>query len=196
VLWRANVLMIADEVATGFCRTGTLFATEQENAAPDFLCLAKALTGGYSPLAVTMTTERVFRAFRAPVEKGKTFFHGHSYTGHPLGCAVARASLRLIHRTKLLEKTRRKAHLLKDELQQLSSLSPVASVRQAGLMAGVELVKPGAARAVCKRLLSSGIWLRPLGNVVVIMPPPVIADADLRRLVRSLRAAILHERVQ
>ncbi len=193
LITRSNVLMIADEVATGFCRTGSLFAVQQERVLPDFLCLAKALTGGYSPLAVTMTTERVFRAFRAPVEQGRTFFHGHSYTAHPLGCAVARANLRLIERSKLLEKTRRKAHLLKNELLSLCSFAPVLSVRQTGLMAGVELSAPSVARAVCKRLLASGVWLRPLGSVVVIMPPPIISDGALKRLMRTLASAILHE---
>ena len=194
LLTRHNVLMIADEVATGFCRTGTLFASQQEKAAPDLMCLAKGLTGGYSPLAVTMTTEKVFRAFRAPFEKMKTFFHGHSYTAHPLGCAVARANLRLIDRSKLLEKTRRKAHLLKDELKSLQPLPCVGSIRQAGLMAGVELVAKNRTGArVCKRLLKDGIWLRPLGNVVVIMPPPVISDRDLRRLVARLKEVLLRE---
>jgi len=194
LLTRHDTLMIADEVATGFGRTGTLFACEQERVSPDILCLAKALTAGYSPLAVTMTTERVFRAFRAPYEQFKTFFHGHSYTANPLGCAVARANLKLIDRTKLLEKTRRKAHLLKDELQAYLELPIVGSIRQAGLMAGVELVSDKRIGAsVCRRLLSSGIWLRPLGNVVVIMPPPVISDRDLRRLARRLRDVLLHE---
>lgn len=204
LLTRYNVLMIADEVATGFCRTGSLFAVNQENVSPDFLCLAKALSGGYSPLAVTLTTERIFQSFRAPYEKFKTFFHGHSYTAHPLGCAVARASLKLINRSKLLEKTRRKAHLLKDELEPLSQLPHVGSLRQAGLMAGVELVKnkrtnepyPAALRMgvrVCKRLLRGGVWLRPLGNVIVILPPPIISDNDLRRMVRLIKEAILHE---
>ncbi len=204
LLTRHSVLMIADEVATGFGRTGTLFASEQERVSPDMLCVAKALTGGYTPLAATLTTEKVYRAFRAPYEKFKTFFHGHSYTAHPLGCAVARANLRLIESTKLLEKTRRKAHLLKDELERLSTLDHVGSIRQAGLMIGVELVaekptmKPYASALrmgtrVCKRLLADGIWLRPLGNVVVIMPPAVTSDADLRRIVRALKGAILHE---
>ncbi|MCG3204799.1 MAG: L-Lysine--8-amino-7-oxononanoate transaminase [Elusimicrobia bacterium] len=204
LLSQHKVLMIADEVATGFCRTGSLFAVQQEKVSPDFLCLAKAITGGYSPLAVTMTTEKIFQAFRAPYEQFKTFFHGHSYTAHPLGCVVARASLKLIDRTKLLEKTRRKAHLLKDELETLLPLPHVGSIRQAGLMAGVELVQekrtntpyPATMRMgnrVCKRLLRDGIWLRPLGNVIVVMPPPVMADTDVRRLVRSVKEAILHE---
>jgi adenosylmethionine-8-amino-7-oxononanoate aminotransferase len=201
---KADVFMIADEVATGFGRTGSLFAGDQEGAAPDLLCLAKALTGGYTPLAATLATEKIYRAFRGPYDKFKTFFHGHSYTAHPLGCAAALANLRLIKSAKLLEKTRQKAHLLKMEIRSLSGLSHVGSIRQAGLMAGVELVEdkrtdkpyPAGRRMghrVCKGLLRDGIWLRPLGNVIVIMPPPVISDGDLRRLVRKLKTAISNE---
>ncbi len=193
---RHKLLLIADEVATGFGRTGTMFAGEQESLRPDFLCVAKGLTGGYTPLAATLTTERVFQAFRAPSERMKTFFHGHSYTAHPLGCAVATASLRLIQSSKLLEKTRRNAHVLRDELARLSRLSSVDSVRQTGLMAGIELSSPPALRMgarVCRRLLKRGIWLRPIGNVVVLMPPLVISEQKLRRLVRALGAAIRDE---
>jgi adenosylmethionine---8-amino-7-oxononanoate aminotransferase len=199
-----KVLVIADEVATGFGRTGTLFACEQERVSPDILCLAKAITGGYSPLAATMTTERVFNAFWGPIAQKKTFFHGHSYTAHPLGAAAALANLELIDNIKLLEKTRRKAQIMKDELQSIARLPHVGSVRQAGLMAGVELVEnkdekkpyPTTERRgarVCKALLSRGVWLRPLGEVIVIMPPPVISDQALRRLLCSLKDVILHE---
>ncbi|MBV9079671.1 MAG: adenosylmethionine--8-amino-7-oxononanoate transaminase, partial [Elusimicrobia bacterium] len=194
----AGVPVIADEVATGFGRTGRLFASELENLRPDFLCLAKGLTGGYSPLAATMTTGEVFRAFRAPVKQGRTFFHGHSYTGHPLGAAAALENLRLIQSTRMVERVRSKARLLKMELQSLEPLSRVGSIRQAGLMVGVELVQdkrtnaplPAARRtgaAVCRRLLGDGIWLRPLGDTVVIMPPAVTSDSDVVRIVRRLK---------
>lgn len=199
-----NVLLIADEVATGFGRTGTLFACEQEGIKPDMLCLAKGLTGGYSPLAVTLSRERIFRAFYGPLQKHRTFFHGHSYTAHPLGAAVALANLRLIERSKLLEKVRQKAHLIMNELDGLKRLACVGSVRQAGLMIGVELVKNKATgesypyylrrgARVCKALLSKGIWLRPLGDVVVLMPPPIMTGAQLKYLVRSLKDVLLHE---
>jgi adenosylmethionine-8-amino-7-oxononanoate transaminase len=188
-----NVLMIADEVATGFGRTGTMFAVEQENVRPDFLCLAKALTAGYTPLAATLTTERVYRAFYGPLRKNSTFFHGHSYTGHPLGAAVARANLQVIQRTKLLEKTRESAHLMRDELRSFEALPAVKSVRQAGLMAGVELAEKGMGKRVCRGLLKKGIWLRPLSDTVVIMPPPVISQKDLRFLLATLKNVILHE---
>ncbi len=198
---KSNVLLIADEVATGFGRTGTLFACEQENVRPDFLCVAKGITGGYSPLAATLTTERVFRAFRAPLRAGRTFFHGHSYTGHPLGAAIALENLAIFRDEQVVAKARQKAHLLHMELKAFASHPNVASVRQAGFMVGVEIVRkrnpdvkyPAARRIgaeVCRRLMAEGIWLRPLGDTVVIMPPYVISDADLRRIVRRLSNAI------
>lgn len=189
---RYGVLMIADEVAT-FARTGTLFAVEQESVRPDFLCVAKGLTGGYTPLAATLTTEKVYRAFYGPARKNRTFFHGHSYTGHPLGAAVALANLQTIRKTKLLEKSRKSAHLMRDELRAFERLPLVKSVRQAGLMAGVELAKAGMGKRVCRAMLKHGIWLRPLGETVVIMPPLVISSATLRRLLRTLKNVILHE---
>ncbi len=199
-----HVLMIADEVATGFGRTGSLFACDQENVAPDLLCLAKSITGGYAPLAVTMATEKIFKAFWGPVAAGRTFFHGHSFTAHPLAAAVAVANLELIKSSKLLEKSHHKAHIMKEELQSLAGLPRVGSIRQAGLMAGIEVVSdsttgkpfPSALRMgarICKKLLSHGIWLRPLGDVIVLMPPLIISDTDLRRLVRTVGRVILHE---
>jgi len=140
LLKRYGVLTISDEVATGFGRTGTLFATEQEKASPDFICIAKGLTGGYSPLAATLTTDKIYGAFRAPYEKFRTFFHGHSYTGHPLGCAVARANLKLIKTSKALEKSRHLAHLLRMEIHPLSRLAHVGDIRSAGLMGGGGIV--------------------------------------------------------
>jgi adenosylmethionine-8-amino-7-oxononanoate aminotransferase len=158
-----------------------------------FLCLAKAITGGYLPLAATLTTNRVYRAFYGPARKNNTFFHGHSYTGNPLGAAAARATLRVIRRSKLLEKTRESAHLMRDELRRFETMPGVLSVRQAGLMAGVELMRPGMAKRVCAAMLRKGVWLRPLGETVVVMPPPVITRRDLRSLFERLRNVILHE---
>ena len=201
---RAGVLLIADEVATGFGRTGTLFACEQEKVRPDFLCLAKAITGGMSPLAVTMTTEKIFKAFRAPVEEGRTFFHGHSYTAHPVGAAAALENLKIIRRERTIETVRRKSAVLARELDRLRDHPHVGSVRQAGLMAGIELVHsrpdnaplPSARRTgarICRRMLADGIWLRPLGDVVVILPPAVISEPDIRRVVARLEKAINDE---
>ena len=163
--------------------------------------MAKAITGGYSPLAATLTTERVFRAFRAPVREGRTFFHGHSYTGHPLGAAVANENLAMFRGGTVLKAVRAKARLLRTELKRLEPNPFVGSIRQAGLMAGVELVArrdpdqrfPAERRmgaAVCRKLMTRGVWLRPLGDTVVIMPPYVMSDAALRRLVRELASAI------
>ncbi|MFN0117226.1 MAG: adenosylmethionine--8-amino-7-oxononanoate transaminase [Elusimicrobiota bacterium] len=194
LLRKYKALFIVDEVATGFGRTGTLFASEQENLTPDFLCVAKGLTGGLTPLAATLTTEKIFKTFYAPPLKMKTFFHGHSYTGHPLGSAVALANLKLIKNTKLLEKTRQKAHLLRKELKRLEDLHCVESIRQVGLMVGIELNPQKISVAqVCRRLLDRKIWLRPLGNVVVFMPPLVILDRDLIRVIKTLTTIIKNE---
>lgn len=192
-----NVLFIADEVATGFCRTGSLFAVDQERVSPDILCLAKAISGGYAPIAATLTTEKIFKSFYGPPQKMKTFFHGHSYTAHPLGAAVSVANLRLIKSTKLLEKTRQKAHLLSEELRALAELKCVRAIRQAGLMVGVEInssssvLRLGA--KICEKLLFYGIWLRPLGDTIVIMPAPILSDAQLKRLVRTLKQVLSRE---
>jgi len=199
-----NVFLIVDEVATGFGRTGTMFASEQEGIRPDFLCMAKGLTGGYSPLAATITKESIFKVFLGPLQEGRTFFHGHSYTAHPLGAAVAVENIRVIEKIKLLEKTRQKAKLMKNELMRLAELSHVGSIRQSGLMAGIELVKnkvtkqPYAPRLrmgarVCEALKSDGIWLRPLGDVLVVMPPLVIGSHEIKKLIQAVKRAILHE---
>ena len=198
------MFLIVDEVATGFGRTGSLFACAQEGVKPDFLCVAKGITGGYSPLAATLTKEHIFKCFWGPLQKGRTFFHGHSYTANPLGAAVALENLRLIENRKLLEKTRQKAKLMKDELKGLVDLPHVGSVRQAGLMAGIELVeeksvlKPYSPRRrmgsrICRSLLNHGIWIRPLGDTLVLMPPLVITEQQIQRLVRTIRKIILHE---
>ncbi|HEV3261075.1 MAG TPA: adenosylmethionine--8-amino-7-oxononanoate transaminase [Gemmataceae bacterium] len=180
-----DVLLIADEVAVGFGRTGTLFACAQENVAPDFLCLAKGLTGGYLPLAATLTTEEVFGAFLGRPEEGRTFYHGHTYTGNPLGAAAALANLELLETAGTLAAVPGKAERLRLHLQRLAALPHVGDVRQRGLMAGVELVRDKATRQpfpaaqrmgahVCRMARDRGVLLRPLGDVVVIMPPLAI----------------------
>jgi adenosylmethionine-8-amino-7-oxononanoate aminotransferase len=188
-----DVLLIADEVAVGFGRTGTLFACEQEGVTPDFLCLAKGLTGGYLPLAATLTTEEVCAAFRGRPEEGKTFYHGHTYTGNPLGAAVALGSLELFENTHLLAGLPERINRLRRHLACIADLPCVGDVRQKGLMAGVELVAdkatktPFAARlrlghAVCRQARAYGALLRPLGDVIVIMPPLAIDLPLLDRL--------------
>ncbi|OVE75306.1 adenosylmethionine--8-amino-7-oxononanoate transaminase [bacterium F11] len=201
---RHGILLIADEVATGFGRTGTLFAVEQEGVNPDFLCLAKSITGGYSPLSATLTRNRIYKAFWGPIQKGNTFFHGHSYTAHPLGAAVALANIDLIESRKLLEKSRYKATLMKEALRALKDLPHVGSIRQSGLMSGIEIVQnkntmkpfPYEKRMgahICKKLLSHGIWMRPLGDTIVVMPPLAISPKEIGRMVKSLYNVILHE---
>jgi adenosylmethionine-8-amino-7-oxononanoate aminotransferase len=188
-----DVLLIADEVAVGFGRTGTLFACEQEGVVPDFLCLAKGLTGGYLPLAATLTTDEVFRAFLGRPEENRTFFHGHTYTGNALGCAVALANLELFESSGLLAALPEKIALLESHLQKIRDLPHVGDVRQKGLMAGIELVADRATRqpfppgrraghAVCRHARSLGALIRPLGDVVVVMPPLAIDLPTLDRL--------------
>jgi adenosylmethionine-8-amino-7-oxononanoate aminotransferase len=198
---RHDVLLIADEVAVGFGRTGTMFACEQEGVSPDFLCLAKGLTGGYLPLAATLTTPEVFRAFLGRPEEGKTFYHGHTYTGNPLGAAVALASLELFEKNQLLAHLPPKIELLHRWLERMKELPVVGDVRQKGLMAGVELVQDRATRTpfpstrqlgrtVCQRARAQGVFVRPLGDVIVLMPPLAIDRELLDRLCASVYRSI------
>ena len=196
-----GVLLICDEVATGFGRTGTLFACEQEEVVPDFLCVAKGLSGGYLPLAATLTTDAVYESFLGPFESKRTFFHGHSYTGNPLACAAALASLRLFDEEDTLGHVRAMASRLADGLAAVSELKHVGDVRQRGLMAGIELVKDkkskeefGYADRMGHRVALAGrsrqLLLRPLGNVVVLMPPLSIKGAEIDLLAEGVHAAI------
>jgi adenosylmethionine-8-amino-7-oxononanoate aminotransferase len=188
-----NVLLIADEVAVGCGRTGSMFACSQEDVVPDFLCMAKGLTGGYLPLAVTLTTEEVYSAFLGRPEEGKTFYHGHTYTGNPLGAAVALANLELFEQAGLLAALPAKVDRLREHLAKMASLPCVGDVRQQGLMAGIELVEDKAAKRpfaaerrmgvhVCNLAREQGVLLRPLGDVIVVMPPLAIDLSLLDRL--------------
>ncbi len=190
---RHGALLVCDEVATGFGRTGTLFAVEQEGVIPDILALAKGLTGGYLPLAVTATTERVFESFLGSHESKRTFFHGHTYTGNPLACAAARASLRLFRERRVIEGLPAKVAALGRALEPLRGHPHVGEIRQRGLMVGVELVRDRASREeypyelrtghrVAREARRRGAILRPLGNVVVLMPPLAMTDGELERL--------------
>ena len=196
-----GVLLICDEVATGFGRTGTLFACEQEEVVPDFLCLAKGLTGGYLPLAATLTTDAVYESFLGPFESKRTFFHGHSYTGNPLACAAALASLRLFDEDLTLDHARAMAERLAEGLTSVAELRHVGEVRQRGLMIGIELVKdrktkeefPYADRMGHKVALAARgheVMLRPLGNVIVLMPPLAIKPSEVDFLVDGVRESI------
>ena len=192
---RHGVFLICDEVATGFGRTGTMFACEQEGVAPDFLCLAKGLTGGYLPLAATLTTERVYEGFLGAHEQFRTFFHGHTYTGNPLACAAALATLEVFERERTLERLQDKIALLAETLEaQIAPLPTVAEIRRRGFMVGIQLTEfPLEARIGHQVTLAArrrGAFVRPLGDTVVLMPPLAISDDELRRLVSITAAAI------
>lgn len=191
-----GVLLIADEVATGFGRTGRMFACDSERVSPDFLCLAKGITGGYLPLAATLTTDKVYKVFLGRYEEYKSFFHGHTYTGNPLGCAAAIASLDIFEKEQTLEKLTPKISIFKGLLDKLKGLPHVGDVRQLGLVAGIELVRdkktkeayPARERVgyrACLSARSYGVILRPLGDVIVIMPPLSVTGPELERIVEA-----------
>jgi adenosylmethionine---8-amino-7-oxononanoate aminotransferase len=190
-----DVLMICDEVATGFGRTGRMFACEHEEVTPDLMCVGKGLTGGYLPLAATLTTEPVYEAFLGEFEEFKTFFHGHTYTGNPLASAAAIASLELFQREHTLEALQPKVDLLSRLLaQRVTFLPGVAEVRQRGFMVGIELIEQPVAERIGHQVTLAarrrGAIIRPLGDVIVLMPPLSISEADLRRLVAITAASI------
>ncbi len=200
---RHDVLLIADEVATGFGRTGTMFACQQEAVTPDFLCLAKGLTGGYLPLAATLTTPRVYDLFlaEAPRER-RAFYHGHTFTGHPLGCAAALASLDLFEKDAVLAGLPLRVERLNSGLARFLATHPnVGDVRQRGLMIGLELVADRASAAplppddvtgarVCAAARKHGVLLRPLGDVLVLMPPLSISVEEIDLLVTAVEEAV------
>jgi len=196
-----NILLIADEVATGFGRTGKLFACRHENVVPDFLCLAKGITGGYLPLAATLTTEKIYKAFLGKYDELKTFFHGHTYTGNPLGCAAAIANLNIFKKEKTIQKIQPKIKLLSELLAGFKELPYVGDVRQKGLIAGIELVKDKLTKEsypmnerighkVCMEARKYGLMIRPLGNVIVIMPPLSITVEELKKMLDIVHQCI------
>src|SRR3954451_4269118 len=192
---RHGVLLICDEVATGFGRTGTMFACEQEGVSPDLLCLAKGLTGGYLPLAATLATERIYEGFLGAFEQFRTFFHGHTYTGNPLACAAALATLAVFEQEHTLERLQPKIALLGDLLaEHVATLQSVAEIRRRGFMVGIDLAAfPVASRMghrVTLEARARGAIVRPLGDTVVLMPPLSIAPDELTRLVEITAAAI------
>jgi adenosylmethionine---8-amino-7-oxononanoate aminotransferase len=185
--YRHGVLFIADEVLTGFGRTGRMFACEHASVTPDIICLSKALTAGYLPLAVTATTNAVYDAFLSD-DRTKTFFHGHSFTANPLACAVALASLDLLEENRVLDRVARLERQLREGLAPLKNVTKVADVRVLGGVGVVELASDGGyLDSIGPRLydafLKRGALLRPLGNVVYFMPPYVITDAEVDRVI-------------
>ena len=199
---RHGVLLVADEVMTGFGRTGTMFACEREGVLPDFLCLAKGLTGGYLPLAATLTTERVYEAFLGGYEERKTFFYGHSYTASALGCAAARASLAIFCEEGVLARLHGQIeHLAELLAARLAPLRHVAEIRQCGFIAGIELMddpargKPFPWQAqtgarVCVAARAHGLLTRPVGDTLVLMPPYCVSEGELERAVEALRRGV------
>ncbi len=200
-----EVLLVADEVMTGFGRTGKMFACEHEGVTPDLMAVSKGLTGGYLPLAATLTTEKVYDAFLGDDTERRAFYHGHTYTGNPLACAAALASLKVFEREKTLERLRPKAHWLANALQDFYEIPEVGDIRICGFVVGLELVKDPTTKApfpaelrmghrVAVEARKRGAILRPLGDVVVILPPLGISMKDLRKLIRitldAVRAAI------
>lgn len=196
-----KIILIADEVATGFMRTGELFAVTHENVTPDIICLSKGLTSGYLPLAVTAANEEIFNAFLGRYEEFKTFFHGHTYTGNQLGCAAAIASLDLLLKPDFIKKIRKKIVLFEEELSKLNELRHVGEIRQKGMMIGIEIVKDKKTKEmyepwerighrICKDIRKYEIFLRPLGNVIVIMPPLSITEKEITHLVNSIYKSI------
>ncbi|HEY2760212.1 MAG TPA: adenosylmethionine--8-amino-7-oxononanoate transaminase [Pirellulales bacterium] len=196
-----EVLLIADEVAVGFGRTGKMFACEHEDITPDFLCLAKGITGGYMPLAATLTVDEVWHAFLGTYAESKSFFHGHTYGGNPLGAAVALANLQIFAEENTLAQIQPKIARLGEHLARIAKHPRVGDVRQCGLIAGVELVRDQMTKEpfaweerrgwqVCEVALKEGVLVRPLGSVITIVPPLAISDAELDRICITVEQGI------
>lgn len=196
-----GILLIADEVAVGFGRTGTMFACDQEDVRPDLMCLAKGITGGYLPLAATLATDEIYNAFLGDPSEGRTFYHGHTYTGNPLGCAAALASLKLFDDRNVLENVATNAGVLQNRLAELAEHPHVGEVRQKGLMVGIELVRDRDSKDAFDRALrmghrvtlagrNRGVIIRPLGDVIILMPAPGMSSAHIETLCDATIAAI------
>ncbi len=196
-----GVLLIADEIAVGFGRTGTMFACQQEGVSPDLLCLGKGITGGYLPLSATLATDEIWRAFLGRYEEAKTLFHGHTYGGNPLAAAVALATLDVFDEEQTLAALPEKIVRLHDHLLRIAGHPHVGDARQCGLIAGIELVRDKGSNEpfdwseqrgmrACRHALNEGVWLRPLGNVVVIMPPLSITIEELDKIMFAAERGI------
>lgn len=198
---RHGILMIADEVAVGFGRSGAMFACEREGVTPDIMALSKGITAGYLPLAATLATQEVYDAFLGEYQEMKTFFHGHTFTGNPIACAAALASLDLFENEGMLKQLPRKIEYLEERLKALIDHPHVGDVRQCGMIAGVELVRDRGTREpfpweervgvqVCREARRNGLFLRPLGNVIVVFPPLSASLEELKFLMDGIEASI------
>lgn len=196
-----DVLLIADEVATGFGRTGKMFACEHENVAPDLITISKGITGGYLPLAATLTTDEIYNAFIGEYAERRTFYHGHSYTGNPLACAAALANLQVFREEKVLEGLAEKVETARTQLAQIGKLAHVGDIRQRGLIIGIELIKDKAAKQpfpwsaatgakVCLHARQYGLIIRPVGDVVVFMPPLASTPDEIETMLTIIHRAI------
>ncbi len=196
-----DVLLIADEVAVGFGRTGRMFACEHEGVTPDLFCIAKGLTGGYLPMAATLATEEIWQAFLGDHASGRTFYHGHTYGGNPLAAAAAMATLDVFEEERTLEHLQEKIARLRQLLAPLAGHPHVGHIRQCGLIAGIELVRDrttrepypaaeGIGRRVCEAALRQGVLVRPLGDVIVLWPPLAISLEQLAEIVAAVDCGI------
>ena len=200
-----EVLLICDEVATGFGRTGKMFACEHESVTPDILCLGKGLTGGYLPMAATVARPHIFNAFLAPATDSRQFFHGHTFGGNPLAAAVAMASLDLLTDPPFLETVATRGEYLRNRISRLLSDHPhVGDIRGRCMMVGIELVSDRSScqsfssefqlgRAVCRRTVQNGVWIRPLGDVIILMPPLIATESELDMLATVVAESIKTE---
>ena len=188
---RTDTLLVVDEVMTGFGRTGRMFAIEHEAVTPDILVLAKGLTGGYLPLAITLVGEKLFSAFDGSIAEGKALAYGHSYTGNALGCAAAKASLEIFEKERVLEALQPKIEHLTSALAGFADLPGVVEVRQCGFIAGIELRESGDAAKVCLEARGRGLLTRPIREVIVLMPPLCTTIHQLVRAVEAIRASII-----
>jgi adenosylmethionine-8-amino-7-oxononanoate aminotransferase len=196
-----NILMIVDEVAMGFGRTGKMFACEHEGVKPDLMVIAKGLTGGYLPVAATLATDKIFNAFLGSHESHRTFYHGHTYTGNPLGCAAGIASIDVFRKERTLQNLKPKIRLLTEELKEFRKLKHVGDIRQCGFLAGIELVKDKRTKReysvsekigvkVITEARKRGLIIRPLSDIIVIMPPLCISSVDLRGMLDIIYRSI------
>ncbi len=182
-----GIFLIADEIAVGFGRTGTMFAIEQAGISPDFLCLSKGITGGYMPLSVVMFTDDIYNAFYCDYNEGKSFLDSHSYTGNTIACAVANAVLDIFENENIIEKNQEKIELIKNQTEKFKTLKNVSEVRQRGMVCAIELQGYESNRRinleVFQSALKSGVYIRPLGNVIYFMPPYCFTNEQLTKMI-------------